>query len=311
LVYTDPDGEIIIFIGIMAGLYQGAMIASNSGMSFGGALATIVGGGMIGGFSGHIGGIMTNGGGLMSNTAGIMVNSYTNSMGMSAISGGEVDPSISFGFGSYNFRTGGFRSIFKWNDLSKGEKIGYSFGALANLNDVVTSFWPGDYQYQYEINKSDGKIGHGNIRKVVTGADGNVSTEVKISVANSVPISTKNGGILGALEYAWKSNFNKHSGGPEYWLTVPETGWERIPLKLNYKIVDWMASSLNDDKGLWGISRTRFGINFGCVSYSARALWTAGVPTIPIINYLGPKVLWFQLAVRQAGIYSSPYLYGF
>ena len=65
---------------------------------------------------------------------------------------------------------------------------------------------------------------------------------------------------------------------------------------------------LGEANGLWGITKTRFGINYGCVSYAARALWTAGVPTIPIINYLGPSVLWTQLAIRQLGIQASPFL---
>jgi hypothetical protein len=156
-----------------------------------------------------------------------------------------------------------------------------------------------------------GKIGHGNIREVQL--DG--STKVKISVANKTmrwserALAGEKTKIGEALEWLWKANFRKYTDGPDYWLAVPEEGWPRIPLRLNSEIVDWMAKNLDNNKGLWGITRTRFGIAYGCSSYAARALFTAGVPTIPIINMLGPRVLWLQLAIRQAGIYSSPYLY--
>lgn len=319
LSYVDPDGEnpliiAAVIIGVAAGGYTGYTIANAKGYDFGDwqTYAYIAGGAVIGGVSGYAGATVSTAGGIMANTVGIMVSSATFSFGMSGLSDGMIDPSISFGVGSYNLAT------HEWGYLGKkGNKwtqnVGYAFGALANLQDLVTGIWPGDYEFQYEVDKNSSKVGHANLRKgnkIEVDELGNVKPhKVMISVANRNSVSTKHGGLRGAIEYAWKANFKKYTGGPEHWLDVPEKGWPRIPLTLNSKVVDWMYGNLAKNRGLWNIDRTRFGLNFGCVSYAARALWTTGVPTIPIINYFGPKVLWYQLAIRQAGIYASPYVY--
>ncbi len=306
LKYSDPSGEKFTFWHFVAGSLCGAL----SWMPiFKHATGQITTGQAIGEYLVNVASFLAGAGisnvqTAFSNTFGFIAGSSIQSFGNGLIGEGESDFVVSFGFGSYNLTNNELNYLFD-GDNKWYEDVGYAFGALGNLQDVVTAFSPGDYQYQYEINKSHGKVGHGNVRQV--NPDG--STDVKISVANTNSIRVNHGGIRGAIEYAWKSNFKKYSGGPEYWLDVPETGWDRIPLRLNSNIVDWMAKNLDNNMGLWGISRTRFGLNFGCVSYSARALWTAGVPTIPIINYFGPKILWFQLEIRQAGIYASPYLY--
>ena len=98
----------------------------------------MLGGALIGGFSGALGAEIAAAGGFMANTSAIAFSSYSYSVGMSALSGGMIQPSVSFGFGSFDFGTGQFRSIFNWGDLSAMEKIGYSFGALANLSDMVS-----------------------------------------------------------------------------------------------------------------------------------------------------------------------------
>ena len=219
---------------------------------------------------------------------------------MTMLSGGTYTPSISLGFASYNFSLGEWSYLGKKGN-TKLQNIGYCLGALANVQDLVTGFNGSSYQYQYE--KSKGRIGHANIRRVSNDENGNLITEVEISVANKNIFNAKSN-----LDWVWKSNFKKYTGGGEFWPWVPEQGWERIPLQLNTKIVDWMHGNLVNGKGLWGITETRFGINYGCVSYAARALWTTGVPTVPIINYLGPSVLWTQLAIRQLGIQESPFL---
>ena len=56
----------------------------------------------------------------------------TTEFGFSSLSSYTMQPSVSFGFGSYNFGTNEFHSLFNWGDLSTLEKIGYTFGALAN-----------------------------------------------------------------------------------------------------------------------------------------------------------------------------------
>ena len=310
LKYTDPDGEIALTTLAMVGIgvatvmggYTGYNIAVSKGYGFDDwqTYGYMLGGAAIGFAAGYTGAYLVAGGGFMANTAGIYASSLVNATGTTMLSGGSYTPPISFGFASFDPMTGEWGYLGKKGN-SPWQNIGYAFGVLANVQDVVAGVNGGSYQFQYE--KAKGNIGHANIRQVSYDAEGNAITSVKISVANKYSINAKNN-----LDWVWKSNFKKYTGGGELWLDVPEQGWERIPLQLNTRIVDWMYSNLEKGRGLWGITETRFGINYGCVSYAARALWTAGVPTIPIINYFGPSVLWTQLAIRQLGIQISPFL---
>ncbi len=61
---------------------------------------------------------------------------HTFMAGNHIISGGHTDVSISFVAVSYNFDTGEWNGIWNWKNLSTMERIGYGFGAFANLNDI-------------------------------------------------------------------------------------------------------------------------------------------------------------------------------
>lgn len=322
LKYIDPTGDdpiiVALIIGFVMGAYTGG-VAANAGQmnpfkwdfQNGKTWGYMIGGGIIGGLSGAMGASITSSinaaGGIMANTVGAMASSFMFSTGMSALTGGMMSPSISFGIASYDFGTNSWGYLGK-----KGNKwyttLSYTFGALANLQDLVTGFWGKNYEYQYETSKG-GKVGHGNIREVVPGAAKN---PVKISVANVNSLTDGTETKLGAaIKWLWKAAFTKKAGGGEFWSEagpngVPEAGWVRIPLRLNSKIIEWMNKNITAGKDLWGIGKLRFGIGFGCVTYAARALWTSGIPTIPIINWFGPRILWIQLAIRHAGIIASP-----
>ncbi len=81
-----------------------------------------------------------------------------------------------------------------------------------------------------------------------------------------------------------------------------------IELKnVNKPILETLTKNVEVQKGLFGIGKLRWNAYpYSCVNYSARALWAAGVPTLPINFH--PHILNFQLMIRQAGIYASPYL---
>ncbi|MDR1738405.1 MAG: hypothetical protein LBR66_06285, partial [Candidatus Symbiothrix sp.] len=168
LRYTDPDGEnpiiaaIIIGAAAGAGGYTGYKIADAKGYDFSNwqTYGYILGGAVIGGASGYLGATIAAGGGFMANTMGIMYSSAFNSMGMTALSGGMMSPSISFGVASYDFGTG------EWGYLGKkGNKwyqnLGYGLGALANLkdiNDIINSTAARVYtQKQYPQDDGGGK----------------------------------------------------------------------------------------------------------------------------------------------------------
>jgi len=69
-----------------------------------------------------------------------------------------------------------------------------------------------------------------------------------------------------------------------------------------------MTDNIHANKDLLNITTANYGLMGNtCSSQAARALWFVGVPNLG--GLLGPHFLYLQLAVRQAGIYASPYLY--
>ena len=139
--YTDPSGEFIewVAIGIAAGIgaYQGYKVAEAKGYDFNNwqTYGYMLGGAVIGGGSAYLGMGIAAGGGFMANTMSMAVSSYTNSMGMTALSGGMMQPSISLGAASYNMGTR------EWGYLGKKgnkwyENLGYGLGAMGNLADL-------------------------------------------------------------------------------------------------------------------------------------------------------------------------------
>jgi RHS repeat-associated protein len=145
LRYTDPSGEFIwvpMAVAAFVGTYIGGSIANSSsnpadwnfrsGKTWGYMLA----GGIVGGVSGYMGGVVAASGMPMANTAAIASGSFINSVGTNIYTGGQTDVSIAFGVGSYNMNRNELRGLWNWGDLNTREKIGYSLGALGNLNDI-------------------------------------------------------------------------------------------------------------------------------------------------------------------------------
>ena len=150
LVYVDPSGEnpvliVAIVIGATAGSYTGYKIADAKGYDFRNwqTWGYMLGGAVIGGASGYLGATIAAGGGFMANTMSIVTSSYTNSMGMTMLSGGMMSPSVSLGVASFDFGTG------EWGYLGKkGNKwyqnLGYGLGTMANVSDIINlPFWSG------------------------------------------------------------------------------------------------------------------------------------------------------------------------
>ena len=81
---------------------------------------------------------------------------------MALLSGGMIDPSLSIGGASYNFKTGEFGYLGKKGN-STLENVGYAFGALGNVSDILAGKEPGEVQLNTE--KSDA-IGHSSLTKV-------------------------------------------------------------------------------------------------------------------------------------------------
>lgn len=97
-------------------------------------------GGMITGvLSGVAGAAIASSGIPMANTLGIAGSSLTNSLGTHIYTGGQTPITVSLGVASYNI------SDDSWGYLGKKgnsilENIGYGFGALANIPDIISLF---------------------------------------------------------------------------------------------------------------------------------------------------------------------------
>jgi RHS repeat-associated protein len=307
LYYTDPSGELAwaaiplivkigIGIGTAAGAYTGYKIADAKGYNFGDlqTYGYMLGGAAIGGLSAYAGATIAAGGGFMANTASIMYSSTFNSMGMAVLSGGMMSPSISFGVASYDFGTG------KWGYLGKKgnsalENIGYGFGALANLTDVVSLFGGGTntdlivekkdaISHSALVNESEGiNVSVGPYRELGEGID---MTALKSGTGTFKELSRTMKGKVWA---------NHATDG---------LGW-KVPINnVNKNILSKLSTNLqtkmNNQTLMWNL------LGKSCVGYTAKALWSVGVPNLGGIH---PYWLQLQMITRQFGIYSSPYLY--
>jgi len=293
--YVDPDGNnpiiVAMIIGAALGAYSGGVIA-NEGQynptkwdySSGKTWGYMLGGAAIGGLSGYVGATIAAGGGFMANTMGIMYSSSYYSMGMSAMSGGMMQPSISFGVASYNFVTGEWGYLGKKNNTAL-ENIGYFFGAMANLSDVVSLLQGGGQNIK--VNSASTKDGHewwGH--SSITDENGNTL----VSVGPDSPVQK-----AASLSDTWQNSIKGADVSWDTYLGAKGT-WS---LELNN------VSTTAISKYASGITRWDLLLN-SCVGHTTRALWSAGIPTIYALH---PHMLNLQLLIRQLGIYSSPYLY--
>ena len=116
VMFVDPNGEfawLAFGIGAALGAWTGGTLANDGQMNPGKwdwksekTWGYMFGGAAIGGASGALGETIAAEGGFMANTGSIMASSFTNSFGMSVMTGGEMLPSISFGVASFDFGSG-------------------------------------------------------------------------------------------------------------------------------------------------------------------------------------------------------------
>jgi RHS repeat-associated protein len=297
--FIDPDGElpiiVPIIIGAVAGGYSGYKIGEAKGASGWNMFGYITGGAIIGGVSGYMGGTIAASGGAFSNTISIAYASTYNSMGMHALSGGMTPVVTSFGGFSYDWTNN------EWGYLGERgnrgiQNIGYAFGALANLQDIVAGFNGQNIEVgasNTELDKGT-RVPHSYIKDAST-------DDFYVSVANEldVPGDTWGEWIKNALTL-------KNKWGAEYWTPKSTVGDWKVPIhNVNGKLLKLMQTNIKGGERLLGGGVLRWGGFAGCVNQSGRALWYVGIPTLPI-NLL-PSWLNTQLALRQIGIWSSPY----
>jgi RHS repeat-associated protein len=292
LIYTDPDGEnpiiVAMIIGAALGMYSGGVIANDGqynpikwDYSSGKTWGYMLGGSVIGGASGAFGASIAANGGFMANTLGIMGGSFMNSVGMAAMTG--VTPvSVSFGFGSYDFTNGKFRSIFDWKDLSTMEKIGYTLGAFSNLKDINDV-----------INKTTAHL-YTQTREIING-----SGEEVFDIVSHSGIKSTDGDVF--MSYGPAS----HAKLPGYvgFAVEPKLSTPYYPIPENLSLASG-ALTLNKHlfTGLRAISKISLyqGATSNCVNWASLGLLLNGIPNIGI----HPFLLHGSMAIYNTGIYN-------
>jgi hypothetical protein len=214
LVYTDPDGNfpwLAFAIGAVFGAWTGGAIANNGQMNplkwdnprtFG----YVLGGAIIGGLSGAAGGAIAASGMPFANTAGIVTSSFFNSVGMAMLTNGQMPASIGFGFGSYSLQSGGVDYLGEKGN-SFLTNLGFGFGAMANLQDVVAGVNGINATYKAE----SGRVVHARLEGEYIDKE-SVTHQVDISVAHPPAPA-------GAYKYDGSSGFLNNLDYARYWFT--------------------------------------------------------------------------------------------
>jgi len=296
LKYTDPSGESFtlaaVIVGAVIGTYMGGTIANDSynptkwDYSSAQTWRYMTYGGLVGAVSGYMGGVISASGAPFANTMGIACASLYNSIGTNLYTGGKTPISVSFGAVSYDVTNG------EWGYLGKKgnstlENIGYGFGTLANIPDIVSFISGGGENIKINSASTKGEDhdwwGHSSATRE------NGKTIVSVGPDSRVD---KNG----SLSQTWRNSIKSAKNWETY---LGEKGTWSVELNnISTTVMDNYASK---------ITRWDLLLN-SCVGHTTRSLWCAGVPTLYAFH---PHMLNFQLVIRQVGIYSSPYLYQF
>jgi RHS repeat-associated protein len=308
---VDPDGELAWFvpviIGAVAGGYSGYKIGEAKGASGWNMFGYIAGGAIIGGVSGYLGGTIAASGGAFSNTLAIAYSSTFNSMGMNALSGGMTPVVTSFGGFSYDWTNNDWGYLGERGNRGI-QNIGYAFGALANLQDVVAAFNKPIIDEHGNKIRPDSEIDvHAKFEATGHSSISNRSGSISVSVGPDGGLPYKEGSWL-KEESSWLWNaMTKNVRGKQFGNFYDyQKGWHFKFNNVNSNLLEKFTKHIDKGKGLFGIGSLRYGMGFGCVQHTSRALWAVGIPTLPV--NIHPLLLNTQLLIRQMGIYASPYL---
>ncbi len=298
LKYTDPTGEffwIPFAIGAAIGGYTGYKVADAKGLHIDDieTWGYMLGGALIGGFSGAMGAEIAAAGGFMANTLSMVYSSSFYTANMSALSGGMIQPCINWGFGSYNFGTGEFNCLFDGNNKWY-EDLGYGLGAIANVSDLLKGFHNDAIQLQTEnvpeVDPYDGYvyediIGHSQLLDL----NGN-------SLVDFGPTGEFFGfdkGMNNWIEYASGGRIRQSIYVKNNLFKDPQ-----IIKGVNLKLLQRYSDRLNNNPGFYNFALR------SCSTQAARGLTLSGVPVIGTHPYL----LRFQIA-NGLRSYSFNYTY--
>jgi RHS repeat-associated protein len=314
LKFIDPDGNDPLLVGAIVGGVIGGISGYQVGKAQGATGWNLffytIGGAAIGAASGIIGAQVALSGGIASNTLGIISSSLVNSAGMHLLSDGKIPLSVSFGGASYNLNSN------QWGYLGNPkntwqENLGYGFGALANLQDAVAGF----NGTNLDVSARKDLSGHSSDNGSYVDKTGK-SNDILISVGPAddfIDIKPTADGLKWESQFLHRSvkgqNYDYIKNHPDIRNGKVIEPFKHTLRNVNGKILVKMTENLNAGKTLTGIGNLKYSVLRGCVNYTSRALFLAGVPTVnAFLPITSPVFLNFELAVRQAGIFASPHL---
>jgi hypothetical protein len=282
-----------IIIGAIIGTYSGGVLANDGNFdpTMWNWQSSKTWGYMAGGMlTGALSGAAIASSGIpMANTLSIMGGSLTNSLGTFAYTGGQTDITMSFGFASYNFTQSSWGWLGKKGN-SILENIGYGFGALANIPDIISLIYGGGENISVNSASTNNRNSNGN--KDWWGHS-SITRENGESLVSVGPVEA-----VEKSDFLYETYIKSIKDADTSWPThFNDKGTWSITLKnVSTKVIAGYAENIK-----------RWDLLFNsCVGHATRSLWRAGVPTIYAFH---PHMLNVQLLVRQIGIYSSSYLY--
>jgi hypothetical protein len=301
-------------------------IAIQNGLAYQANGGTFMGGfwrgAVVSGASALISSNIANAGIPFANTAGIFFGSIYSSGLSNILNGNNSSFNVSLGFASFDLYSGSFSHLGKKGN-SFLQNLGYTFGAMANLQDAFAGTHGTKVDYRAE---GGGGVPHARVYSEY-GYDGDAidisanhvekyDDGINVWYDPGYPIGHDpkyhydgNSGLLNGLDYAqaWAFRVVK---GKHYPITQLDQNASVLSLKLtnvNGKMLARMTQNMKDGIGKWGIGKFMYGSTvWGCQSHAAQALWGVGIPTIPF--NLHPLMLYAQLGARQVGIFASPSL---
>lgn len=302
LKYRDPSGEMAWFvpviIGAVLGAYTGGVIANEGDYNplewnyrmDSNTWGYLLGGAIVGGLSGYIGGTILSSGVPMANTLSIAASSLTNSVGTHLFTDGRTPITMSLGGISYDFTNGELGYLGKKGNTVLGN-VGYFFGAMSNVSDIVSAIRGGGQSINVNSAKAKGVDENG--KKNDWWGHSSITEDSGKSLLSVGPNESVY--KTQSLAETWQNSIQK--ADPNWATYYGKQGTWSVELQ--------NISTVAIDKYASGVTRWDLLLN-SCVGHTTRALWTAGVPTVFAFH---PHMLNLQLLIRQLGIYSSPFIY--
>jgi RHS repeat-associated protein len=296
---VDPDGQWVQqAIGAVLGAYSGYQIGKMNGATGWKMAGYIAGGAAIGAISGGLSNSISAGGGFLANTNAIVVGSMANSFGMDALSGGKTPFVISFGAASYNATEGEWGYLGKEGN-SKMENFGYAMGAMANVQDLVAGF----NGVKVDVTARKEIAGHSEIN----GCYGDQCIAISVGPLDEIQLPD------GTSQMRWEKQYGKMTlrgksarGKNVNFIENGDPVFTKTLNNVNGSILTKMTDRLMRGQNLIGNSNLKYGFMYGCVNYTSRALFGAGVLNFnALLPLTSPVLLNAELALRNYGMLSS------